>query len=66
MKKALISSIFLSAALLMAGGKLADPTVELVPVVEIPAADCTKNTVYKDKGTDLMWQDEAYSIYAIL
>lgn len=57
MKKVLISSAFLSVALLMAGGNFI-PAVS--PVAEIPA-DCSKNTVYKDKATGLMWQDESYT-----
>lgn len=62
MKKVLISSALLSAALLMAGGKLAPEDIpELVPAVEAPADDCKKNTVYHDEKTGLMWQDEAYT-----
>ena len=62
MRKVLISSALLSAVLLMAGGKLAPTDIpELVPAVEAPADDCSKNTVYTDEVTGLMWQDEAYT-----
>jgi len=62
MRKVLVSTALLSAVLLMAGGKLAPEDIpELVPAIETPADDCTKNTVYKDEETGLMWQDEAYT-----
>jgi len=62
MRKALVSTALLSAVLLIAGGNLAQEDIpELVPAIEIPANDCTKNTVYVDSKTGLMWQDEAYT-----
>lgn len=62
MRKILVSTALLSAVLLMAGGKLAPEEIpELAPAIGIPASDCTKNTVYSDSDTGLMWQDEAYT-----
>ncbi|MDM5272425.1 DUF1566 domain-containing protein [Sulfurovum sp. zt1-1] len=62
MRRIFISSALLSAALLMAGGKITPEDIpELVPAVEAPTSDCSKNTVYTDTETHLMWQDEAYT-----
>lgn len=62
MRKVLVSTALLSAVLLMAGGKLVPEDIpDLVPAIETPANDCTKNTVYKDEDSGLMWQDEAYT-----
>lgn len=48
----------LSAVLLVAGANTAPQKAE---VAEIPKKDCKNNTVYKDSGTNLMWQDAVYT-----
>jgi hypothetical protein len=47
MRKVLVSTVLLSAVLLMAGGKLAPEDIpELVPAIETPANDCA----FKNNG----------------
>jgi hypothetical protein len=60
MKKIYLSAaLFLSTVLLMAGSNTEAP--KDAEVVKIPKTNCVQNTVYKDHGTGLMWQDAAYT-----
>ena len=57
MKKIFISYLALSASLLMAGGDIypASPVT-----TDIGVQTCETNKVYREKDSNLMWQDEAY------
>ena len=58
MKKLMIMVwIFLSTAVLMAGGNV---NPHLSAVAEIPNKICKANKIYIEKDVHLMWQDQAY------
>jgi predicted transcriptional regulator len=58
MKKTVITLwVFLSTALLMAGG---DVNPNLSAVADIPNKICKANKIYIEKDAQLMWQDQAY------
>ena len=58
MKKSVITVwIFLSTALLMAGGNV---NPNLSAITDIPNNICKKNKIYIEKDALLMWQDQAY------
>jgi len=58
MKKSMIALwIFLSTALLIAGGNV---NPNLSGVAEIPNRICKENKIYIEKDVLLMWQDQAY------
>ena len=58
MKKIVITlGILISTPLLMAGG---DVSLSLPVVSKIPDKECQENTIYIEKDTSLMWQDETY------
>ncbi|RRS32161.1 MAG: hypothetical protein P794_01935 [Epsilonproteobacteria bacterium (ex Lamellibrachia satsuma)] len=50
--------VFMSAALLMAGGNAKS---NLSRVIDIPAKACKTDKVYIEKDAKLMWQDQAYT-----
>ena len=59
MKKSIIAFVaVLATSSLMAGG---DFQAEAVPVAAVPAQSCNKNTVFREKDVDLMWQDATYT-----
>ena len=59
MKKTVITLwIFLSTALLVAGGNV---NPNLSAVAEIPNKICKANKIYIEKDAQLMWQDQAYT-----
>jgi len=58
MRKPIITLwIFLSSALLMAGGNV---NPNLSDIAEIPNKICKENKIYIEKDVLLMWQDQAY------
>jgi len=58
MKKSVITVwIFLSTALLIAGGNV---NPNLSAIADIPNKICKENKVYVEKDALLMWQDQAY------
>lgn len=60
MKNSIITlCLVMGTSLLMAGGNVSS---NLSTVAEVPAKACKENKIYVDKRTDLMWQDQAYTV----